>query len=213
MARISPTARRLAKARRAFAQDELGSVVSDLLPIAGTALGGPVGGAIGAALGGAMGGGSGSSSTATPAASPPAHRAARHASPPSHEEVRSIVRDALGAQAATELRAQAQDRTTAQAARATSDTVTAALAPTVRRARGGVQVQRLQAQASAEHAAIMRREAREREARTRYDAQMALLNRVLTAVGKVQARLAGRTALVQGSAIDVLGGDGMVRPL
>lgn len=119
--------------------------------------------------------------------------------------------DALAASRAEEARAELTRRDAEDAMRTRMQQLQDALDTTARATRGGVSEQRLQTQATQEHRSIERREARKRLEDDRYSQSTGLLNRILDSVGKVRQKLSGRTAVVRGKDIDILGGDSLVK--
>ncbi len=170
--------------RSSDVDEELGDIFGDLL--GGLPL-----------IGGLFGGGK-----AAPAAPPPAAAAAMGPAPgmmgmpmpgggPTLEQIRAIVQDALsGNRDIVERMALTQAGTGSSLAKAT-DAVTAAIAPQLAAARGGVQVQRLQTQASSEHRGLTAQADRERLGTARHAELVSRLDRIAAAANNVQNRLGG----------------------
>jgi hypothetical protein len=83
-----------------------------------------------------------------------------------------------------------------QQARGAVDAVSAALDPTLRAARGGTQVQRLQSQATSEHNILQRTADRRRQLDDRDTRINQKLDRLVATVAAIQARIGGRGAAV-----------------
>ncbi len=223
--RITPQARQVAARLGRRAHDALDDVLDD-----GDELEGGIGDILGGIplIGGLLGGGGGkpAADAAPPSAAPvdagmaaamtrpsgaggatevAVHHATQIAKRPTSGDLRNIVKDAIAAHAATTHAAALQTAAHARLADEHAQRVTDALTPRARATHGGIQEQRLQAQATAEHHAIMRRERLERETRGEHDRILAKLDTLLTQVAEVRRRLGG-AELVRGRAIDILGG-------
>lgn len=171
--------------------DELaGGLFSTLGGIAGTALFPGVGTAVGSMLGGILDS-SGSDKSAPASAAPgtkslDASTVAAASNPePTLAQVRSIVRDSLGAHRAI-LGAQALDASgRALVVRDAAKRIVQSLDPSTRRVRGALTVQRLQKQATAEHRV---RKALADRSRVEMERQTALTSR-LTRIDNIFSRL------------------------
>lgn len=112
------------------------------------------------------------------------------------QDIRGVIQDALGVFGDRQDTKDSLRTTMAQQARGAVDMVSAALDPTLRAARGGTQVQRLQSQATSEHNVLQRNADRRREMDTRDTRINQKLDRLAATVAAIQARIGGRGAAV-----------------
>jgi hypothetical protein len=108
------------------------------------------------------------------------------------QDIRGVVQDALGVFGDRQDTKSSLQSTMAQQARGAVDAVSQALDPTLRAARGGTQVQRLQSQATSEHNVLTRSADRRREMDDRDTRINAKLDRLVATVAAIQSRLGGR---------------------
>jgi hypothetical protein len=219
--RISQRARQYAARASARARSPLEDVLDDEL---GDGVGDILGGI--PLIGGLFGGGKPASppASATPPVDPATmaaamasktsgggatevavHHATEIAKRPTSTDLRNIVKDAIEAHAATTTSTALQAATHARLMDDHAEAITKALSPRAAQTQGGITEQRLQAQATSEHNAIMRREAAARETADRDARVNAKLDALIKTIAIVQRRLAG-AELVRGKAIDILGG-------
>lgn len=163
--------------------EELGDGISDI-PI------------IGPLLGGLFGGGGGGAKAATPGTTESAGSASMNPAP-DLQSIRTVVQDALGLFAGLNAR-DANQRAQAQTqARTAVDSIFGALDPTLRQARGGTQVQRLQAQATSEHNTLQRQADRDRVSTERYTTLNQKLDTLITRARAMQTALAAPSPMAR----------------
>ena len=122
------------------------------------------------------------------------------------QDIRGVVQDALGVFGDRQDTKDSLRSSMASQARGAVDMVSAALDPTLRAARGGTQVQRLQSQATSEHNILQRSADRRREMDTRDARINQKLDRLVATVAAIQTRLGGRAAIVTDPVMrDILG--------
>jgi hypothetical protein len=165
--------------------DDLGDFFGDLLgniPIIGGLFGGggdkkDSGGASGPAPGMMgmpmpMGGGGGSGNV------------------PSLEQIRAVVQDALAGNRDIVERMQLLGTGGEQQMQKASNAIAQSILPTLQQARGGVQVQRLQTQASSEHASLTKAADRARLETSRHQELLSRLGRIQASADALQSRVA-----------------------
>lgn len=212
MARITPEARRHAarllkrgtttRFDGLLDDEELGDGMGDML--SGIPL-----------IGGLLGGGGGKSPAPDASASPAApsgdtlvaaSQSRDIARLPTQSDIRATVQDALAVNqsrlSAAQVAQQQQESLAAEHAQRVVDAIT----PSQDRVAGGITEQRLQTQATAEHNAIMRREADSRQATERFNTVVAKLAALGADVETIKRKLAARGSYVSGKALDILGG-------
>lgn len=199
--KISPAARKHAQKLRSKKKgprgkaiphdEELGDIFSDLLgglPIIGGLFGGgqkapapgapaPAGGAAGPApgmMGLPMPGGLGATI----------------------EQIRNVVQDALAGNRDIVERMQLQAAGGAERLQKATEAVTQAISPQLAQARGGVQVQRLQTQATSEHRGLQQRAERDRLSSSRHAELLAKLTEIARTATTLQTRLGGGAAVI-----------------
>jgi len=156
------------------------------IPIIGSLLGGLFGG----------GGGGGGQKSADGGGGGGGPMMAPSPGGPSLGDIRGVIQDALGVFGDRQDTKQSLQSTMAQQARGAVDAVSAALDPTLRAARGGTQVQRLQSQATSEHNVLQRSADRRRQMDDRDTRINQKLDRLAATVAAIQSRLGGRAAIV-----------------
>jgi len=170
-------------------EEELGDDPLSQIPIIGGLLSGLLGGGGGGGGGDQKSGDSGGGGAMAMAPAPGGGGI-------SLADVRGVVQDALAAFGGGLSNKDNLRQTMATQARGAVDAVSAALDPTLRQARGGTQVQRLQQQATSEHNVLQRNTARRQQEDDRDTRINQKLDRLVSTVAAIQSRLGGRTAVV-----------------
>jgi hypothetical protein len=185
MERLKARANKGKKRRRKY-EEELGDDALSSIPIIGSLLGGLLGGGGGGDQKGADTGGGGAMMMG-PSPSGPNF---------SLGDIRGVIQDALGVFGDRQDTKQTLQQSMAQQARGAVDMVSAALDPTLRAARGGTQVQRLQTQATSEHNTLQRAADRRRVIDERDTRINQKLDRLVATVAAIQSRIGGSGAAV-----------------